>query len=155
MSCGGRSLQVGRFLAHKQSLAGNEGNCSPEHGTAGRLLHLGFACFSRPTESLGEKWIFVEEGGVGAWVGRGSRGPCPFGPASIAFHPSAQYPFESLFRSQHYALLDNSCREYLFLCDFFLVAGTPALDLFNAVMGKTLAMFLVSICSRVRWGEGG
>ncbi|KAL7975974.1 hypothetical protein Chor_011742 [Crotalus horridus] len=53
-----------------------------------------------------------------------------------------RYPFESLFRSQHYALLDNSCREYLFLCDFFLVAGTPALDLFNAVMGKTLAMFL-------------
>uniref|UniRef100_A0A670ZSA7 Vacuolar protein sorting-associated protein 52 homolog n=1 Tax=Pseudonaja textilis TaxID=8673 RepID=A0A670ZSA7_PSETE len=53
-----------------------------------------------------------------------------------------RYPFESLFRSQHYALLDNSCREYLFLCDFFLVAGSPALDLFNAVMGKTLAMFL-------------
>uniref|UniRef100_A0A8D0HR09 Vacuolar protein sorting-associated protein 52 homolog n=1 Tax=Sphenodon punctatus TaxID=8508 RepID=A0A8D0HR09_SPHPU len=52
------------------------------------------------------------------------------------------YPFESLFRSQHYALLDNSCREYLFLCDFFLVTGTPALELFNAVMGKTLAMFL-------------
>uniref|UniRef100_A0A8D2IPY5 Vacuolar protein sorting-associated protein 52 homolog n=1 Tax=Varanus komodoensis TaxID=61221 RepID=A0A8D2IPY5_VARKO len=53
-----------------------------------------------------------------------------------------RYPFESLFRSQHYALLDNSCREYLFLCDFFLVTGTPALDLFSAVMGKTLAMFL-------------
>ncbi|XP_060546141.1 vacuolar protein sorting-associated protein 52 homolog isoform X1 [Pantherophis guttatus] len=53
-----------------------------------------------------------------------------------------RYPFESLFRSQHYALLDNSCREYLFLCDFFLVAGTPALDLFNAIMGKTLTMFL-------------
>nr|XP_020670791.1 vacuolar protein sorting-associated protein 52 homolog [Pogona vitticeps] len=53
-----------------------------------------------------------------------------------------RYPFESLFRSQHYALLDNSCREYLFLCDFFLVTGTPAMDLFNAVMGKTLAMFL-------------
>ncbi|KAJ6652467.1 hypothetical protein lerEdw1_011503 [Lerista edwardsae] len=53
-----------------------------------------------------------------------------------------RYPFESLFRSQHYALLDNSCREFLFLCDFFLVTGTPAQDLFNAVMGKTLAMFL-------------
>lgn len=63
-----------------------------------------------------------------------------------ALPPSAQYPFESLFRSQHYALLDNSCREYLFLCDFFLVAGTPALDLFNTVMGKTLTLFLVSVC---------
>uniref|UniRef100_A0A670HQT0 Vacuolar protein sorting-associated protein 52 homolog n=1 Tax=Podarcis muralis TaxID=64176 RepID=A0A670HQT0_PODMU len=60
----------------------------------------------------------------------------PFSP------PPPQYPFESLFRSQHFALLDNSCREYLFLCDFFLVTGTPALDLFNAVMGKTLTMFL-------------
>uniref|UniRef100_A0A452HW76 Vacuolar protein sorting-associated protein 52 homolog n=1 Tax=Gopherus agassizii TaxID=38772 RepID=A0A452HW76_9SAUR len=53
-----------------------------------------------------------------------------------------RYPFESLFRSQHYALLDNSCREYLFLCDFFLVTGPSAQELFNAVMGKTLAMFL-------------
>ncbi|NXJ58727.1 VPS52 protein, partial [Spizaetus tyrannus] len=53
-----------------------------------------------------------------------------------------RYPFESLFRSQHYALLDNSCREYLFLCDFFMVTGPSAQDLFNAVMGKTLTMFL-------------
>ncbi|XP_074020854.1 vacuolar protein sorting-associated protein 52 homolog isoform X2 [Numenius arquata] len=53
-----------------------------------------------------------------------------------------QYPFESLFRSQHYALLDNSCREYLFLCEFFMVTGPSAQDLFNAVMGKTLTMFL-------------
>ncbi|KAH1182856.1 hypothetical protein KIL84_004348 [Mauremys mutica] len=53
-----------------------------------------------------------------------------------------RYPFESLFRSQHYALLDNSCREYLFLCDFFLVTGPSAQELFNTVMGKTLAMFL-------------
>ncbi|KAH0630706.1 hypothetical protein JD844_014001 [Phrynosoma platyrhinos] len=64
-----------------------------------------------------------------------------------------RYPFESLFRSQHYALLDNSCREYLFLCDFFLVTGTPALDLFHTVMGKTLAMFLVSRGCR-KEGEG-
>ncbi|KYO32872.1 vacuolar sorting-associated protein 52-like protein isoform A [Alligator mississippiensis] len=54
----------------------------------------------------------------------------------------SDYPFESLFRSQHYALLDNSCREYLFLCDFFMVTGPSAQDLFNTVMGKTLAMFL-------------
>ncbi|XP_041069183.1 vacuolar protein sorting-associated protein 52 homolog isoform X1 [Carcharodon carcharias] len=53
-----------------------------------------------------------------------------------------RYPFESLFRSQHYALLDNSCREYLFLCDFFMVTGNSAQDLFNAIMGKTLTMFL-------------
>ena len=54
-----------------------------------------------------------------------------------------QYTFETLFRSLHFALMDNSCREYLFLTDFFMVSGTAALDLFNVVMGKTLSIFLV------------
>ncbi|KAM7319195.1 hypothetical protein ACRRTK_022307 [Alexandromys fortis] len=53
-----------------------------------------------------------------------------------------RYPFEALFRSQHYALLDNSCREYLFICEFFVVSGPAAHDLFHAVMGRTLAMTL-------------
>ncbi|XP_006860415.1 PREDICTED: vacuolar protein sorting-associated protein 52 homolog isoform X3 [Chrysochloris asiatica] len=53
-----------------------------------------------------------------------------------------QYPFEALFRSQHYALLDNSCREYLFICEFFAVSGPAAHDLFHAVMGRTLSMTL-------------
>ncbi|XP_064217245.1 vacuolar protein sorting-associated protein 52 homolog isoform X2 [Aotus nancymaae] len=53
-----------------------------------------------------------------------------------------QYPFEALFRSQHYALLDNSCREYLFICEFFVVSGPAAHDLFHAVMGRTLSMTL-------------
>nr|XP_017514490.1 vacuolar protein sorting-associated protein 52 homolog isoform X3 [Manis javanica] len=53
-----------------------------------------------------------------------------------------RYPFEALFRSQHYALLDNSCREYLFICEFFVVSGPAAHDLFHAVMGRTLSMTL-------------
>ncbi|KAB0394382.1 hypothetical protein E2I00_013363, partial [Balaenoptera physalus] len=53
-----------------------------------------------------------------------------------------RYPFEALFRSQHYALLDNSCREYLFICEFFVVSGSAAQDLFHAVMGRTLSMTL-------------
>ncbi|EFB14053.1 hypothetical protein PANDA_002276, partial [Ailuropoda melanoleuca] len=53
-----------------------------------------------------------------------------------------RYPFEALFRSQHYALLDNSCREYLFICEFFVVSGSAAHDLFHAVMGRTLGMTL-------------
>ncbi|KAK2492328.1 hypothetical protein MC885_010551 [Smutsia gigantea] len=53
-----------------------------------------------------------------------------------------RYPFEALFRSQHYALLDNSCREYLFICEFFVVSGLAAHDLFHAVMGRTLSMTL-------------
>ncbi|KAF0024124.1 hypothetical protein F2P81_022926 [Scophthalmus maximus] len=57
----------------------------------------------------------------------------------------SRYPYEMLFRSQHYALLDNGCREFLFLSDFFMVAGNSALDLFNCIMGKTLSMFLVEV----------
>nr|XP_046273833.1 vacuolar protein sorting-associated protein 52 homolog isoform X2 [Scatophagus argus] len=60
-----------------------------------------------------------------------------------------RYPYETLFRSQHYALLDNGCREYLFLSDFFMVAGNSALDLFNSIMGKTLSMFLKSMSTYV------
>ncbi|XP_051991490.1 vacuolar protein sorting-associated protein 52 homolog isoform X1 [Xyrauchen texanus] len=56
-----------------------------------------------------------------------------------------RYPYETLFRSQHYALLDNGCREFLFLSDFFMVAGNSALDLFNSIMGKTLSMFLKNL----------
>lgn len=55
-----------------------------------------------------------------------------------------QYSFESLFRSMHFALLDNSCREYLFLADFFMAQNNAAKDLFTAVFGKTLSLFLVS-----------
>ncbi|KAL0962345.1 hypothetical protein UPYG_G00338890 [Umbra pygmaea] len=61
----------------------------------------------------------------------------------------SRYPYETLFRSQHYALLDNGCREFLFLSDFFMVAGNSALDLFNSVMGKTLSLFLKSMSTYV------
>ncbi|XP_019724372.1 vacuolar protein sorting-associated protein 52 homolog [Hippocampus comes] len=61
----------------------------------------------------------------------------------------SRYPYETLFRSQHYALLDNGCREFLFLCDFFMVTGNSALDLFNSIMGKTLGMFLKSMSTYV------
>ena len=63
-----------------------------------------------------------------------------------------QYSFESLFRSMHFTLLDNSCREYLFLADFFMVEKNAAKDLFTAVFGKTLSLFLVSIMSVVKCG---
>ncbi|KAK3087387.1 hypothetical protein FSP39_005256 [Pinctada imbricata] len=54
----------------------------------------------------------------------------------------SKFTFESLFRSLHYALMDNSCREYLFLVDFFMASGSAAFDLFNAIMGKTLQQFI-------------
>ncbi|KAH8020768.1 hypothetical protein HPB51_003425 [Rhipicephalus microplus] len=55
-----------------------------------------------------------------------------------------QYPFESLFRSQQYALLDNACREYLFVTEFFMVTGPAAQELFNSIMNRTLTMFVFS-----------
>jgi len=60
-----------------------------------------------------------------------------------------RYSFEALFRSQHFALLDNACREYLFLCDFFLVSGKQATDLFTAVMGKVITLFMKHMGSYV------
>ncbi|KAG1696643.1 Vacuolar protein sorting-associated protein 52 [Nymphon striatum] len=53
-----------------------------------------------------------------------------------------KHSFESLFRSQQFALVDNACREYLFIKEFFIVSGRAVEELFNSVMGKTLTMFL-------------
>ncbi|XP_015927404.1 vacuolar protein sorting-associated protein 52 homolog [Parasteatoda tepidariorum] len=53
-----------------------------------------------------------------------------------------KYTFESLFRSQQFALVDNACREYLFISEFFMVSSKSAGELFNSVMLKTLSMFL-------------
>lgn len=55
-----------------------------------------------------------------------------------------KYSYEIVFRSQHYALADNACREYLFLCEFFHVERAPAMELFQEVMGKTCTIYMVS-----------
>ena len=69
-----------------------------------------------------------------------------------------QFSYESLYRSLNYALLDNACREYLFVVDFFAVSGDDALALFNAIFGRTLQILQVcvvcslSLCCIVRCG---
>uniref|UniRef100_A0A674G805 Vacuolar protein sorting-associated protein 52 homolog n=1 Tax=Taeniopygia guttata TaxID=59729 RepID=A0A674G805_TAEGU len=72
-------------------------------------------------------------------------GPAELEAPIIVPHAAAKgeqrFPFESLFRSQHFALLDAACREFAFLSEFFLVSGAGAQELFNAVMGRTLSMF--------------
>ncbi|XP_055356610.1 vacuolar protein sorting-associated protein 52 homolog [Paramacrobiotus metropolitanus] len=61
-------------------------------------------------------------------------------------HTSSQsnqkFPLEVLFRAYQWALVDNASREYLFICDFFLMAGQPAQELFNQIWGKTLLISL-------------
>ncbi|XP_014253461.1 vacuolar protein sorting-associated protein 52 homolog [Cimex lectularius] len=51
-----------------------------------------------------------------------------------------RFPYEALFRSEQYALVDNACREFLFICDFFIVKGSKAMDLFSRIMGKTMSL---------------
>ncbi|CAF1010921.1 unnamed protein product [Rotaria sp. Silwood1] len=51
-----------------------------------------------------------------------------------------KYPYEYLFRSEQYALLDNCCREYLFLCDFFMLNNRSAPDFFMEIFEKTFKL---------------
>jgi vacuolar protein sorting-associated protein 52 len=56
-----------------------------------------------------------------------------------------KYSLESIFRSEQFALLDNSCNEYLFLCDFFLAKDKAASEIFAAVLGKTFSLFVKNV----------
>lgn len=56
-----------------------------------------------------------------------------------------KYTYEALFRSEQYALVDNACREYLFITEFFMVRGSQAQDLFNQIMGKTLTLMIKNL----------
>lgn len=60
-----------------------------------------------------------------------------------------RFSFESLFRSEHFAFMDNCCREFLFLCDFFLVTKSAAQELFNSVLGKTISMLMKHVSTYV------
>ena len=56
-----------------------------------------------------------------------------------------RFPYEALFRSVQFALLDNVCGEYSFLCHFFKLKGERAQILFSEVMGRTLILILKSV----------
>ncbi|CAH0393966.1 unnamed protein product [Bemisia tabaci] len=57
----------------------------------------------------------------------------------------ARYPFEAIFRSLQYALVDNACREYLFLGEFFMLKPSSALNIFSQVMDKTLNLLFKNL----------
>lgn len=59
-------------------------------------------------------------------------------PIIVPHTASTRYHYEALFRSKQYALVDNACREYYFLTDFFKVSDIKAMKIFNKVMEKTL-----------------
>eukprot|EP00041_Stephanoeca_diplocostata_P036773 m.1355056 g.1355056 ORF g.1355056 m.1355056 type:complete len:700 (-) comp24932_c0_seq37:2552-4651(-) len=53
-----------------------------------------------------------------------------------------RHPYEMLFRSLQFALLDTSAREFLFCIEFFKIKEGSALKFFTEVMGKTLHLIL-------------
>ena len=51
-----------------------------------------------------------------------------------------KYTPEAIFRAVHYAILDNACREFLFLRDYFMTSNdVQTSELFNSVFAKTLS----------------
>ena len=61
-----------------------------------------------------------------------------------------QFSYEQLFRSLQFTLLDNACREYLFISEFFMLSGASAAEMFNFILGKTLDILLVCGCIQIR-----
>ena len=57
-----------------------------------------------------------------------------------------RYPYEMLFRSVQYALVDNACREFLFISEFFMLDTNTAQELFNNIFGKNMN-FMVHMIS--------
>jgi len=53
-----------------------------------------------------------------------------------------RYPYEMLFRSVQFALLDNACREFLFISEFFVLDAASAQEIFNSIFGKTMSLLL-------------
>ena len=56
-----------------------------------------------------------------------------------------KYPYEMLFRSLLYALVDNACREFLFISEFFMLDTNSAQELFNNIFGKTMSLLIKDV----------
>ena len=50
-----------------------------------------------------------------------------------------------IYRSLLYALVDNACREFLFISEFFNLDSNTAQDLFNNIFGKTMTLLLKDV----------
>ena len=67
-------------------------------------------------------------------------------PVIIPVHSAdKRFPYEALFRSIQYSLIDNVCAEYSFLVHFFKVKGERAQILFGNVMERTLSLLAKSV----------
>ncbi len=59
----------------------------------------------------------------------------------------SKYPYEMLFRSEQYSILENSRREFTFVNEFFILTGAEANEVFNQVMGRALGVVSVRASS--------
>lgn len=63
----------------------------------------------------------------------------------VAVKSDAKYSLEAIFRSLQFAFLDNACREYLFLSEFFMASPKVSLEFFNAIYTRTLALLYKNV----------
>ena len=67
-------------------------------------------------------------------------------PVIIPVHSAdKKFPYEAIFRSVQFSLIDNVCAEYGFLVHFFKVRGEKAQILFTYVMERTLSLLIKSV----------
>ncbi|UXI19099.1 hypothetical protein NH340_JMT05042 [Sarcoptes scabiei] len=75
----------------------------------------------------------------------GSEPESPSIVAHLAIKNDIKYPMETIFREIQYALLDNACREYLFIDEFFMINSKISQDLFLTIFGKTLDLLFKNV----------
>ncbi|XP_054164992.1 vacuolar protein sorting-associated protein 52 homolog [Oppia nitens] len=63
----------------------------------------------------------------------------------VAVKSDIRYSVESLFRSHQFALVDNACREYLFITEVFMANHNTAQEFFTIVLGKTFSLMIKHI----------
>ena len=66
-----------------------------------------------------------------------------------------RYPYEKLFRSIQFAMMDNCAREYAFCLQFFGMSEERAIKFFSEVMGKAMGLLLKHEETRIaNWYDG-
>lgn len=58
----------------------------------------------------------------------------------LANKSDQKFSIEVIFRNIQYAFLENACREYLFLSEFFIANSKLSVDLFNTMFSKSLGV---------------
>ncbi|TRY62008.1 hypothetical protein TCAL_08474 [Tigriopus californicus] len=58
-------------------------------------------------------------------------------PHHVQQKAESKFSYEVLFRSEQFCFLENACREYVFITQFFMVEGNELNDLFHLILGKT------------------